>query len=79
MGVFAAGESHPEKPQCTLYPLIETSGGQAVCTYQPEAYVQEVFQLGVRYQHMVITAQTAIGMTQNLLSYGADCVRHLTG
>jgi hypothetical protein len=40
MGVFAAGESDPEKPQCTLYPLIETSGGQAVWTYQPEAYVQ---------------------------------------
>lgn len=35
--------------------------------YQPEAYVQEVFQVGVRYQRMDITAQTAIGITQNLL------------
>jgi hypothetical protein len=67
MAALAAGESPPEKPQRTLYQLIKTSGGHAVWAYQPEEYVQEVFQVGVRYQRMDITAHTAIGITQNLL------------
>ena len=67
MAALAAGESLPPEPQFTVFQLVDTSGGKAVWVYLPEEYVEQIFQLGMRYQRMDITAQTAVDAVQNVL------------
>jgi hypothetical protein len=67
MACLAAGESLPPEPEGTLFQLIETSGGKSVWVYLPADYVDQVFNMGMRYQRMDITAQVAIDSVQNLL------------
>lgn len=67
MAALAAGESLPPEPSFTVFQLIDTSAGKAVWVYLPEEYVEQVFQMGMRYQRMDMTAQTAIDAVQNIL------------
>lgn len=62
-GAMVRGTSVPAAPVPSSYQKLNTTGGE-VTVYLPEEVVQEVFQLGARYQKTELSGQDAINTVQ---------------
>jgi hypothetical protein len=64
-GAIVRGSSAPPAPVPAIYQTLSTASGE-VTVYLPEEIVQEVFQLGTRYQKAELSGLDAINAVQSI-------------
>lgn len=62
---LSQGEDRPEPPKASEYQVIKSSSGELI-VYLPAPYAERVFKLGMRYQMMDISAESAVNMAQQV-------------
>ena len=61
------GSKRPEPPRAKYYQLVNMAGsGMKTWTWIPEAYTDEIFALGSKYQTVQISAELAIVQVQSI-------------